>query len=126
LQDRPDVTEGIPGVIYLIHFDRRVAHAGHYLGWTADLNKRLRDHQRGYAGSRLMEVVKAEQIGWHVSRTWTGTRNQERAWKVNGNAHRCPTCGCRIAQPYAVLPPAWALPAAQPAERISEHSITAR
>jgi predicted GIY-YIG superfamily endonuclease len=82
-----------PGTVYLIHFDRPVAdHARHYLGWTSDLPARLDDHRQG-RGARLMEVVRERGIGWHLTRTWEGTRTRERAIKARAEGPRlCPDC----------------------------------
>ena len=41
---------------YLIHFNQRYRHAGHYTGSSRDLAARLADHASG-RGARLMEVV---------------------------------------------------------------------
>jgi len=81
------------GTIYLLHFDRAVAdHARHYLGWTSDLDARLDAHREG-RGARLMEVCRERGITWHVSRTWEGTRDRERALKDRAESPRlCPDC----------------------------------
>jgi len=81
------------GTIYLLHFDQAVAdHARHYLGWTSDLDARLDAHREG-RGARLMEVCKERGITWHVSRTWEGTRDRERALKDRAESPRlCPDC----------------------------------
>lgn len=81
------------GVIYLLHFQRRYRHAGHYTGWAANLAHRLAEHEAG-RGARLLAVVKAAGITWTLARTWTGTRNDERQLKRQGGAsRRCPVCG---------------------------------
>lgn len=82
-----------PGTVYLIHFDRPLAdHARHYLGWSSDLDARLEEHRQG-RGARLMEVVRERGIGWHLARTWEGTRNRERALKARAESPRlCPDC----------------------------------
>jgi predicted GIY-YIG superfamily endonuclease len=81
------------GVIYLLHFERRYRHAGHYTGWAADLHQRLAEHAAGQ-GARLLAVVKEAGISWSLARTWTGTRSDERALKRRGGAsRRCPACG---------------------------------
>ena len=86
-------TVGVTGTIYLLHFEHRYRHAGHYTGWTADLRQRLAEHEAGQ-GARLLAVVKAAGITWTLSRTWTGTRGDERALKRGGGAARhCPLCG---------------------------------
>ncbi len=52
---------GPVGVIYLLHFQHRYRHAGHYTGWAADLQQRLAEHAAGQ-GARLLAVVKAAGI----------------------------------------------------------------
>ena len=81
------------GTVYLIHFDQAIAdHARHYLGWASDLAARLEAHRAG-RGARLMEVCKDRGITWHVSRTWEGTRERERAIKDRAESPRlCPDC----------------------------------
>jgi len=87
------MSRGPAGVVYLIHFDRAIAdHARHYLGWASDLEGRLEAHRAG-RGARLMEVCKERGIGWHVSRTWEGSRDRERAIKDRAESPRlCPDC----------------------------------
>jgi|SRR6185312_1987290 len=81
------------GTVYLLHFERRYKHAGHYIGWTTDLDARLAQHRDGH-GARLLAVITAAGIGWTLARTWTGTRARERSIKKQGGAARCcPECG---------------------------------
>ena len=82
------------GTVYLLHFDRRYRHAGHYTGWTTNLTDRLVDHHIG-RGARLVAVAQAAGIGWRLARIWPGvTRSFERALKRQGGAaRRCPLCG---------------------------------
>ena len=81
------------GTVYLLHFDRPYAHAGHYTGWTTDLPTRLADHATGH-GARLLAVTGQAGIGWRLARTWPGTRHTERALNRQGGAsRRCPLCG---------------------------------
>jgi len=83
------------GIVYLLHFDRPYEHAGHYTGWTADLDHRLDEHAAG-RGARLTAVVRAAGITWTLARTWPGTRDRERALKRQGGAaRRCPICSAR-------------------------------
>lgn len=82
------------GTIYLIHFDRPFKHARHYLGWTRTYNieARLGHHLKG-SGSRLMRAVSLAGIGWTVSRTWTGTRSDERRLHNRKKSpDLCPMC----------------------------------
>jgi len=79
--------------VYLLHFDQRYQHAGHYTGWADDLDRRLAAHQRG-AGARLVEVITQAGIGFRLARIWPGaSRARERSLKNSGGASRyCPIC----------------------------------
>ena len=103
------------GTIYLLHFDEAIAdHARHYLGWASDLAGRLEAHRAG-RGARLMEVCKERGIAWHVSRTWEGTRDRERAIKDRAEGPRlCPDCTASP-RPVAKGRSAAAKPAPEPA-----------
>lgn len=85
-------TDPAPGTVYLIHFDTPYRHARHYVGWTSDLDARLRAHRSG-RGSRLMEVITTAGITWQLARTWPGGRSRERAIKNRHESPRlCPLC----------------------------------
>lgn len=87
------------GVVYLLHFERRFSHAGHYLGWTAgkSLAPRLDAHAAGN-GARLLAAVASAGISWRLARTWPGTRARERQIKRQGGLSRsCPLCGVQPA-----------------------------
>ncbi len=89
----------VPGTLYLLHFSERYRHAGHYLGWTENLEARLAEHEAGN-GARLLQVVKASGISWTLARTWAGDRNRERAIKRQGGLSRCcPSCGVTPREP---------------------------
>ena len=79
--------------VYLIHFDKPLKHARHYLGYSKnDARERVQKHRTGN-GARLMEAVRKNDIGWHVSRVWEGDFELERMLKDQHNAsHLCPTC----------------------------------
>lgn len=85
---------GVLGTVYLIHFDQPYKHARHYCGWTTDLEDRISEH-RANRGSKLISVVNAAGITWHVARVWEEQdRNFERRLKLRGGFSReCPTCG---------------------------------
>jgi predicted GIY-YIG superfamily endonuclease len=86
-------TTGVTGTVYLLHFDRPYKHARHYIGWADDLDKRLAVHGTRH-GARLLQVLRAEGIGWTLARTWPGDRYRERQIKTQGGASRaCPLCG---------------------------------
>lgn len=83
----------VMGTVYLLHFDKPYKHARHYIGWADDLGKRLKAHGTK-EGARLLQVLRAEGIGWQLARTWPGDRYRERQIKNMGGASRaCPLCG---------------------------------
>src|SRR6185437_214928 len=78
--------------VYLVHFDQRYAHAGHYTGSSPDIDRRLTEHFNG-RGARLMAVIKDAGITWRLARVWPeGGRDKERALKQRGAARHCPIC----------------------------------
>lgn len=80
------------GLVYLIHFDRPLHHAGHYLGWTTDLVQRRATHEKGL-GSKLMKAVTENGIEFEIVRTWNGDRHLERKLKRRKDARSlCPLC----------------------------------
>ncbi len=62
------ISQGEPGTIYLIHLHRPCRHARHYLGWAADVQRRLAEHRAG-CGSPLLRAAAAADIGFEVVRT---------------------------------------------------------
>jgi len=61
---------------YLLHFQRRYFHAGHYLGATACLDARITLHQTG-RGAKLLKAVVAAGITFELVRLWKGASWQE-------------------------------------------------
>jgi predicted GIY-YIG superfamily endonuclease len=91
---RQAIGTGQQGTIYLIHFDTKIGHAAHYVGWTSKggLLKRMAHHRNG-TGSKLMAEAKRRGIGWSVVYLWEGDRHFERYLKdKNGSAKICPCC----------------------------------
>lgn len=83
--------------VYLLHFERRLHHAGHYLGSADDLERRLAQHRAG-RGARLIEVITEAGIGFSLARIWEGDRTLERQLKRRKEAPRlCPICRGRPA-----------------------------
>lgn len=79
--------------VYLLHFDRPLAHAQHYLGWSSDVPKRVYAHVKGN-GARLPAAFRAKGIGFVVARVWEGgDRTLERRLKQRKGARAlCPVC----------------------------------
>src|SRR5262249_25508216 len=84
--------------VYLIHFEERYRHAGHYLGYSSDLERRLQAHRQS-CGARLLEVVNGAGIAWSVVRVWLdGDYDLERQLKALHNGPRlCPRCNPKVA-----------------------------
>jgi predicted GIY-YIG superfamily endonuclease len=87
--------------LYLLHLEAKVGgHAGHYLGETDDLARRITSHGRG-RGAKLLAAAKARGIGWRLVRTWdapadkTARRHLERRLKNAHGPHLCPECNPR-------------------------------
>ena len=80
---------------YLLHFDRPIYGAQHYLGWATNVARRVAVHHRG-RGARL--VAQALSAGIHVDlvRVWPDVdQAKERALKRNGPKSYCPKCKLR-------------------------------
>ncbi len=83
-------------LIYLLHFEKKLGHSQHYLGFSEsheNFHKRLERHTKGQ-GSRLMRAVSKAGINFAVARIWEGKdRNFERKLKNRKNAPKlCPIC----------------------------------
>lgn len=77
---------------YLIHFQRPLHRARHYLGTTKDISQRMYVHEFR-PDARLMMAVKRNGIEWELVRTWLGGRKLEMELKRQKNSPRfCPLC----------------------------------
>lgn len=86
-------------VVYLIHLDKPLCHARHYLGYTAlESVQDWLDRHRSSNGSRLLAACNNLGIGYQIVRTWDCDTTQqakrlERKLKQLHNAPRlCPIC----------------------------------
>lgn len=81
------------GTVYLIHFEKKLHHAGHYIGWAKHLDERIKHHLNS-TGARLLAVLNEKGLKWAVVRIWEEhDRHFEKKLKVQNNAARyCPTC----------------------------------
>lgn len=106
-------------MVYLIHFEEPVgkeqtdtaraehglgkrkngykAHARHYLGSTNNIDRRMRQHERGYGGRRMAHVTGLG-IRWRIIRTWDLDQMTEervleaRLKRCAYNPTLCPIC----------------------------------
>lgn len=82
--------------VYLIHFDEKLAHAQHYLGFAEiPVRERLDRHKAGN-GSKLVRAVMQNGITIRLARVWSGEevdRHFERSLKNQRNGRKlCPIC----------------------------------
>lgn len=81
--------------VYLLHFEPRYEHAGHYLGWAKDVGRRYREHTSGSsAGANLVRVAVEAGCDVSLARVWRfADRHFERRLKRQGGLSRhCPIC----------------------------------
>jgi hypothetical protein len=85
--------------IYLLHFEPRYQHAGHYLGFSDNIQERVGLHRDGKSGVRMLKAASQAGCVMFLVRTWPGGRKDERRMKGLRNAKRvgslariCPVC----------------------------------
>jgi predicted GIY-YIG superfamily endonuclease len=85
-------------VCYLVHLDQPLGsdhpkgRAGHYIGTTINLDRRISQHREG-TGARMLAAAVQRGIDFSVVRTWPGGRDVERQLKRQHSANRmCPRC----------------------------------
>lgn len=83
------------GCTYLLHFDEPIGRSRHYLGWTNDLDKRLREHRKGpRERCVLTHEARSRGIDWIVAVVWGGvTIAHKMKLKAQKNSPRlCSIC----------------------------------
>lgn len=80
-------------VCYLLHFEPRYKHAGHYIGYSEHLKKRVEHHRNG-TGANLTKYASRAGSELIVARVWKkASRETERALKKSKHHSRlCPIC----------------------------------
>lgn len=86
-------THQTEGTIYLIHFDEKLCHAQHYIGFTTNLDKRLELHRKS-RGAKIIAAINQLGLPWRLARTWEKRPKAfERELKNCKNAKQlCPIC----------------------------------
>jgi hypothetical protein len=87
-------TMGQMGQVYLLHFDKKLAHAAHYLGWALDAQTRIDQHAKATSGVSIIRALKMNNITFTVAKIWDNvSRGFERRLKNQGGLSRhCPIC----------------------------------
>jgi predicted GIY-YIG superfamily endonuclease len=82
-------------MVYLLHFERRVSNAQHYLGFTNDerLEQRLTEHVSG-RGAKLVKRVLEQGVAIYLARVFPQLNaNDERRLKTASHFDKlCPIC----------------------------------
>lgn len=82
-------------MVYVIHFERPLHHARHYVGLVASrerLGCRLQEHRSG-RGAKILDACNRARIPYRVVRTLNGGRLRERKVKNCKNTPKyCPAC----------------------------------
>lgn len=96
------------GTIYLIHFDKPLRHAQHYIGYVnsskRSVTKRMSRHKKGN-GAKILKHITSLGIGWTKVRIWEKvTRNDERILKNRTYSKKmCPVCNPEKYRKYGIL-----------------------
>jgi len=107
--------------VYLLHFERPLAHARHYVGVAldGDVERRLAEHLAD-RGSPLVRAVVAAGIGVELVLSVPGGRGLERRWH-NRHGHGAALCPrCRAQRPRQ---PRLPVTRRQPASRRSGRTL---
>lgn len=84
--------------LYLLHFEPAYEHAGHYLGYSDDVERRVGEHLAANGkASPLVRAAIAAGSTVTLARTWPGgDRTLERRLKSQHHGPRhCPICRTR-------------------------------
>lgn len=93
-------------VVYVIHLHHPLRHVRHYVGWTHDLEERMRTHRLGISDtSHFMAAVHAAGITWTLARVYSFETRSE-AWQVEKlfkkrrlhTERECPFCRAQALQ----------------------------
>lgn len=84
------------GSVYLVHLDSPLGHNRHYMGFSTNVEQRIKRHQQG-RGSKLLRAAKNHGIGFRVVRVWENvTPAFERKLKNRKESPTfCPICNPR-------------------------------
>lgn len=80
--------------VYLLHFDSKISHAQHYLGFAEDVEKRIEQHRKG-SDAKIVQAFTQRRIRLTLARIWKdGDRRFERYLKekYKSAARLCPIC----------------------------------
>jgi predicted GIY-YIG superfamily endonuclease len=83
-------------MVYILHFDKKLSHAQHYVGYSPSqdtLERRIEEHKKGKSRARIMEVLFERGISFTLAAVLEGERDLERKIKKSKHTARyCPIC----------------------------------
>lgn len=81
------------GFVYLVHFKRRCHGAQHYMGFSTNVEQRLKEHRAG-RGAPLLRAVTAKGIPWRMVRLWRDKDGffEQRLKRNYALRELCPAC----------------------------------
>lgn len=91
--------------VYLLHFDPRYKHAGHYLGYADDIGRRYYEHEFDQSGCKLTSAAVKAGVKLVMARVWAGgdrtlerhLKGESRGPKHKGSLKRlCPICKGKV------------------------------
>jgi predicted GIY-YIG superfamily endonuclease len=87
--------------VYLIHLERPLHHAQHYIGYAQDVDARFLQHWQGI-GNPMLREARRQGIIFRIVHIWKGeTRSFERYLKNYKKSNRfCPICNPERAAAY--------------------------
>ena len=76
--------------VYVLHFSEPIGesqngdeeyepHARHYVGYTCDMDRRIKEHRRG-SGGHLCRVAKARGVTIEIAHVWVGAGRGFERW----------------------------------------------
>ncbi len=83
------------GTTYLLHFEKPLKHARHYLGWTNDFEKRMEEHHNGKRERCVLTwAIRKQGIIWTVARTRVNVpiSHEKKIKKMKNSPRYCPIC----------------------------------
>lgn len=86
--------------VYLIHFDEKLHHAQHYVGYTENLEGRMFCHRNGN-GARILNRCNKLGIKYKVVRIWkhAGPDLEQHIKRHKNTKHYCPVCSRKPRKP---------------------------
>jgi len=90
------------GFIYLLHWQDRTGRVEHYVGWTTDLEARLKQHFSQCGGCPTTRGYRRQGMGGRLVRLWRGTMQGERFLQQSLLFPTdCPVCAGRAVRDVA-------------------------